>query len=227
MRTAKSRLASYRASAEKSKTNHGPSNHYANWRSWLIRTTKQPPTFRPDEKEPGKFYVNSLNLGWRECGDSHDIVSLRHTGWYADNDQDSLLKGCVLQLPSRNGEPRYVPATYCTEWDGATIYMGEIGPDKEQAARYADRNAEIEAEASREFYAKDSADQQISEKREEIHELNKEALELLREIKHQTFTPAVCSTLKGALQQMLRDRRKCFERIVKLQDDFWAAVPSY
>ena len=226
MRTAKSRLASYRASAEKGKSNYGESSHYANWRSWMTRTTKHFPKFRPDEKEPGKVYVDSLKLGWRECGDSHDIVRLRHNGWYADNDQNGLLKGCVLQLPSRNGEPRYVPATYCTEWDGATIYMGEIGPDKEQAARYADRNAEIEAESSREFYAKDEAEQQIVQKREEIHELNKEALELLREIKGQTFTPAVCGALKSTLQALLRDRRACFKRIGKLQEDFWLVAPN-
>lgn len=226
MKTVKSRLASYRARAEKGRANYGEDSYYANWRSWLIRTTKQPPTFRPDEKDPGKVYVDNLELGWRACGDSHDIIRLRHTGWYADNDQNGLLKGCVLQLPSRNGEPRYVPATYCTEWDGATIYMGDIGPDKEQAARNADSYAEREAERSREFYAKDEAEQQIAQKREEIHELNKEALELLREIKGQTFTPAVCSALKSSLQGLLRDRKACFKRIVKLQDDFWSAVPN-
>lgn len=225
MSTAKQRLAAYRKRATDYKANHPDANHYIDWRHWMIRQKKSPSTICHDNENPKVLYVDSLDsLGWRKCGDSEDLITLRHSGWYADNDQDSLIKGTVLQLPSRHGVKQYVPATYHTDYDTCTVYLNDTGPDREQAARDADRNAEIEAEESREFYAKDAAEQQIAEAREEIHRINKETLAVLKEIKTVTLPPHMCSLFKGAVRQHLADRKAQFERIAELKDDHWNAV---
>ena len=228
MKTAKQRLAHYRAQAQSYVARHPDHIHYTQWQHWMTRTTKVPSTICRDTDNPKILYVESLqDLGWREVGEAQDVdTSIKHNGWYADNFQADTIKGAVLQLPARNGEELYVPATFHSDYETATVYLADIGPDKNQAARDADWYAEKEAERNREFDAKDQAERKIEEAREEIHRINKDALTLIKEIKGKEFTPAICAALKGTLRDYLSDRRQQFKMIVKLQDDFWSAVPQ-
>jgi hypothetical protein len=97
------------------------------------------------------YYADTWPTGWRDLGDAHDVVSMRHEGWCADSFQDSLIIGRVLQLPARDGKPVYVPGTYSTGSDGVTLYPLDWYDDKADCARAADQYAERLAEIEREY----------------------------------------------------------------------------
>jgi len=120
----------------------------------------------------------------------------------------------------------YIPATYCTDWDGATCYPLDWYDTKEEAAYAAASYAEEEAEQNREFYARDQAEQDTAAAREEIHRINADALALVREIKKQgrTFSPAICQALRGHLLELMRDRREQFAIIDARAADYWSAA---
>lgn len=222
--SALARLNKARKSAADYAANHPSHNHYHDWRHWIIRHVKHQHVWR-DMNNLGLVYCDNLDvLGWRHVGDAHDLAPLGYTGWYADNHQDGMYVGVVLQLPSRNGIEQFVPAIRHTDWDTATVYLNEVGPDKREAARAADRNAEIEAEASREADARDSAQQQIAEARDQIHVINRQVLPALKELKGANLTAAICSMVRAGITDLLGDRAEQFRTIKKLEDDFWQAV---
>jgi hypothetical protein len=240
MKTTAQRLQAARKSAADWLAKCPKATHYHDWRNNVARPFKrQPAVMRWSDDKPANhagraLYIDSMEAtGWRMTGDASDI--LRNAGswraaeecnWYADNDHDAVIKSAVLQLPARGGLARYIPATYCTDWDGATCYPLDWYDTPEEAARAAASYAQTEAEESREYYAKDRAEQDIIEAREEIHRINKEALALAREIKQQgrAFSPAICSALRGSLMEYLNDRREQFDLIAKRQADYWSAV---
>lgn len=213
---------------------------FVDWRNNVARPFRGKPTpgsWQRDytgHKSGRPYYIDGLDaMAWRVTGDAADI--LRNAGgwraadscnWYADNHRDAVIKSAVLQLPSRDGTPVYIPATYCSDWDGATCWPLDQYDTPEDAARAAAGYADAEAEESREFYAKDAAEQQIEEKRAEIHKTNRAALALIREIKAAgaSFTPAICSALRGQLHDYLNERREAFERIDRLTAEYWEAV---
>lgn len=240
MKTTAQRLQAARVTTAKLAKNYPNSTHYCDWRNNVARPFKRQPAAGrwaseytgPKAERP--YYIDSLEAtGWRMTGDASDV--LRNAGawrtadacnWYADNYQEAVIKSAVLQLPSRDGSPVYIPATYCTEYDGATCYPLDWYDTPEDAARAAAGYAETEAAESREFYAKDRAEQDIFEAREEIHRINAQALALAREIKQQgrAFSPAICSALRGQLLEFVADRRKQFKIIATRQADYWSAV---
>ena len=201
------------------------------WRNVVARPFKRTPAGRWSD-DGRAYYVDTLKAsGLRLAGDAAEI--LRHAGnwraerdWYTDMHQIAILKSAVLQLPARDGAPRYIPATYCTDWDGATCYPLDWHDTKEAAAYAAARYAEEEAEQNREFYARDQAEQGTVAAREEIHRINADALALVREIKKQgrTFSPAICQALRGRLLELMRDRREQFAVIDARAADYWSAA---
>lgn len=221
MTTAKQRLAKYRELAQDS----SPGSHYSNWRSWMTRKVKPQYVIRT---AGGLLHCDSLDqLGWRIVGDCHKVNSwIKHTGWYSDSSQYGMYVGVVLQLPSRNGVEQYVPAIRHSEYDTGTVYLNEITPEKQDAANWADQNAEREAQESREADAKDQAEQQIAEARDEIHLINRQVLPALKELKGAMLTPAICSMVRAGITDLLGDRATQFRTIKKLEDDFWQAVPQ-
>lgn len=173
-----------------------------------------------------RYYIDSWPAGWREIGDAHQVTSMKHTGWYADNFQEELIRGFVLQLPARDGKEIYIPGTYCTGWEGVTLYPNDWDHDKTDAARSADSYAEIEAEAAREDNAQFQAEQEIEQCRETIGKLRKSMLDLILEIKHakRNFSPMVCAALTDHLRRQWNQRQKAFKRIDALEDNYWLAV---
>ena len=212
--------------------------HHIDWRHNVARPfKKRHQAGRWSDDKPANhagraYYVDDLNKsGLRLAGDASEV--LRGAGywrtecdWYADNDQGAVIKSAVLQLPARDGAPRYIPATYCTDWDGATCYPLDWYDTKEEASRAAASYAEQEAEQSRDYYARDCAEQDTAEARQEIHRINAEALALVREIKKQgrAFSPAICQALRGKLLEFMRDRREQFAIIDARAADYWSAV---
>lgn len=126
-------------------------------------------TYNPEwhpEYSIGKSYrwVENVTPALRFVGASHDIISLRHTGYYTNEFCDETVNGEVYQLPARNGSPQYVPAVNdpCNS-NCACIDFHSVTDDKEEAARWADRMAELWAEVEREYQAKASAEARLED----------------------------------------------------------------
>lgn len=157
------------------------------------------------------------------------------TGFYTDDFCHETIKGGVVRLRTARFT-LYIPTTYCTGWDGATLYFGmaervdrgstqdEHESAQHEAARWAYGRAEHEAEISREDNAKCRAADDIADARAEIHDINKAARALLAEIRGREFTENVCAALRHRLHEYLADRRKCFEKIKERQENYWSAV---
>lgn len=246
------RLAHYKALADfYADTYPQASNNAArNWRDkqkWnkpaILKTSRQSCTYN---KEKQLYFVDDIeNCPFIYLGDASDHARLDHTGWHADNYYQELIKPAVVafrdprqligECEDPNGWTRlthlqYLPATYRTESDGATIDASCYYETARDAARAADDMAEREAEDSREYCAKDAAELEIEEKRTEIHEINREFLALSAEAKKAKANPYpghVCAAVREKLADLLANRREAFERIEELKDDFWAAVPNF
>ena len=157
------------------------------------------------------------------------------TGFYTDDFCHETIKGGVTRLRSARFT-MYIPTTYCTGWDGATLYFAmaervdrgatedEHEEARNEAARTAYNRAEHEADVAREDNAKQRAVEDIEQEREEIHEINKNVRALLAEIRGQEFTANVCAALRHRLHEYLSDRRRCFKTIKERQENYWSAV---
>lgn len=176
-----------------------------------------------------RWIENTNSIGLRfVCYADQELSYLRHNGYFADHFQDQILRGAVWQLPGRNGSPLYVYGYKDPNNEGAAHIEFDYTDDKRNAAEWADAMAEREAEQSREYYAKDAAEQDIFNARETIHQNNRDALALIREIKQaEQFTPAVCGALKSELRRMLERRAEQFALIIKRENDFWSAVEDF
>lgn len=237
---AAARLANYRAKAnDKQCTDErarGEVRPWHYWRYWKSSITSTPNNVRGDQ---GEIYSDSTDQYGTYLGDAHKLTRIRHNGWYADNFQDSLIIGGVAKMRTSRGT-LYIPVTHCDGWGGTRHYIrdGEMAPrgsdeaTHEQAVRdaahTADGLAEREAEESRDYYAKDAAEQDILTARDRVHAINDEALSLIREIKAngKDYTPAVCKALRSELTGLLRQRRAEFKTIAAREADYRTAVQS-
>ena len=232
-KTTRARLRLYRERAAKSKYNQDWRGHrYA--RTWA---TGWHSGIRPD----GIIYTDERDTLGDYLGDWGEFSGgsryLRNTtGFYADSYCDSIIQGGVVRIRAAKFT-LYIPCTYCTGWDGATLYFGmaervargATESDHETAAHEAARTAYgragHEAEVSREDDAKQRAADDIHDARAEIHDTNKLALALLREIRGNQYTENVCAALRHRLQEFLADRKRLFERIAERAANYWSAVP--
>lgn len=214
--TSKARLAHYRAMAVKY-----PDTDWRYWKSSALWTA--PNNARgPD----GRIYSESLAQYGVDLGEAHTLARIGHTGWYADNFQDSLIIGHVIKLRCPRGV-LYIPATMCTGWDGTIHYMGDASlvpkgasqDEHDEAMRdiaiRADRCAEIEAEEARESDAQSQAEMRVDDARENIHRVNKACLALLAEIKRQVFQPFTCEALRHRVNEYLEERAEAWRIINK------------
>jgi hypothetical protein len=228
------RLAAYRIRAAKNKHGHNDWREHIYGRGCLF--TGEHITRAADE--PGKWFTEDKYQIGAYVDDAHKIDKrINHTGWYTDAFCNDTLIGGVARLRTSRGT-YYIPVTYQTDCDGSTHWMNhaEIVPRgstedahaqaKRDAARAADSLAESEAEDCREANAKQEAEHDIEWARERIHELNQEALPLLREIKYHKPSPVICKALRSHLARLLAERTAEFKTIAAREDDFWTAVQS-
>lgn len=172
-----------------------------------------------------------------------------HTGWYTRHDEyDEVLRGCVYQLPARDGCARYVPAyregieSKRNGWEDTsgehmaaldfsnvitaprddTDRYNTTGPSAREACRAADSLAENAAEKSREYDEAWHAGSQYADLRAELKETRKECRALVRELKAaRSHTPAICRALRSSVREMRRDMRDAFEKAEALKDKVW------
>lgn len=154
--------------------------------------------YNPESKDNRYRWVENVTRGLRKVGDSDDIISLNHTGWYTDNYHDETVHGEVYQLPARHGSPQYVPAVNDPDnRDCACVDFRSVTDDKEQCARDADRMAETWAEESREYQAKEDAENRIAEITQEMKDVYAEFRRISRGIR------ANCEQVQGV--QVVKD----------------------
>lgn len=230
------RLASYRKQAADWRIKQPTYVHYHDWHahvrhvnqcgggSWQALADMK----RYASKSDRAYYCDNWPAGIRDLGDADKVVRLDHTGWYADHDQNELVKGRVLQLPARDGKPCYVPGIYRTDSDGVTLWLLDQYDEKEDAARAADGYAEHDAEDCREHNAEFEAEQQTEELRGRIVEIRSEIRAIVREMKTcralASNAPVLCKTLRDSIADLRHESHCAYKRIQKLADNPWIAV---
>ena len=126
------------------------------------------PEWTPEHSRDRYRWVENVSDGLRHVGASHDLVRLRHTGWFVNEFQDETVHGEVYQMPARGGVARYVPAVNDPDNDDcAVLDFHSVTDDKEEAARWADQMAENYAEREREYQAEERARIEQEEAEEE------------------------------------------------------------
>lgn len=222
------RLEAYKANAAKMAAGYPQSAHLAGWRNnrypkpAILKGRNQ---ITRDSKNPRIIYADSFDcLPLTLVGDACEFGRNIPHGWYTSDEYDGeILKGAVLSFrhPHKINSDEdgshvfYLSASYHSDWDGVTVYTGITHDTKRDAALYADECARVEADECRENDARYQLEQRAIEAREELHELNRETLQLIREIKNarQSFTPAICQALTATLKSALRQRAELFETI--------------
>lgn len=177
-------------------------------------------------------YVESpAEIGARDVGSWDEIARAAgrradHTGWYCDSDQRETYAGHVLQIPGRNGRPRFL-AAFKSEY-GFTVELdpieGEPGdcyntaPADQgaiDAARRGDSLAESHAEDARDYDSAWQAGARWNDLRDTIKSARRDFLALIRDAKSKCGALGKDSPLflavKGTLESLageIRDARQ-------------------
>lgn len=149
-----------------------------------------------------RWIENPSACGLRRIGEAHDIIDMRHKGWYLDDFQDETARGVVYQLPGRKHHARYL-AGYETSYEreavclsmeiyesddrrDGTFYRYDCDDDaKRDAARAADSIAERMAEESREWYEANDNGRAARKKVSESVTIGTQCLVRLRRIRRE------------------------------------------
>lgn len=210
------RLNEYRARTAKWLT-HCPTA-VTTWRNFRFVTKNKSYDWMPD----GNMWAEGCESvpGHRETLKSSDVLRLRHKGWYVDNNGDmGTIYGNVNVL--RLGKWVYVvPSTAQTDCDSDFLYFVEAQKmlaceawDENQhktseleelidtAARWADQNAERNAEKQREENEIYCAKQYCEQLKEDIESSRSTIRELIAEIRASAlpFSAGICAVLRNKI----------------------------
>lgn len=205
--------------------------------SWLYHRTPLCTWGQNHYGKDGVLYTDTLDHFSVTSWAAHECAKLDHTGWYTDAFQGNLIVGHVVKLRCPKGV-LYIPATREDDGDvafylrdavlvekgGSDSYAneGEHEDARREVAKTADHYAEKEAEQMREEDVKYQAEQRIETLRDEIHDINKQALALLRSRKDNGFDEAQRDGLARELSAFLDERTERFIEIEKLEREPWS-----
>jgi hypothetical protein len=173
-------------------------------------------------------------------GTSHALLKLRHTGWYCDSLMRTTQFGVVRGLYTKDGTLflACINDPHNGEADGSGPCAVEVRSDgtpcwydtREEAARHADRMAEIVAERAREWdeqwtarvYAEDTERDAL----QQIDALRKKARSFIACVRQSsTVTPLLCAVLREKLHnvrkaaaEQWRTVRECRETMTRLKE---------
>ena len=102
---------------------------------------------KPNAPDGTVFYLDDAGqpfTRWRWCDDIDS--SIRHTGWWTDDDSIDNIRGIVILLP----HGRYMAGWSMGEHMASAIEPG-IFDDIDEAARMADEHARVAADNEREY----------------------------------------------------------------------------
>lgn len=189
--------------------------------------------------DKGEIFADNFDLIGEKVADSHEIINLRHTGYYCDNFCNGVIRGAIVKLRTSRGT-YYMPATYCTEWEGVTLHMESaeivekgLSENCHEGARtrcayLADSFAEREAERARDEDAKFQAEQKIESLKEDKQRAREEAHSLIADIRAQRqrgeIAGGICALLTRELHQLRQDIKNANAFIKDLRSNYWLAV---
>lgn len=194
-----------------------------------IWTREGEPLFRPMDSanrySRKVAYLSPDEIGARWYRRADKAVHLGHAGWYVDSFQSEVTRGVLYRLP----HGRFLAAA-SDPWNcnrdgfGPFITEGEAFTSETEAARAADRLAEVYSEFLREDNAKQTAKAEIEEKQAEVASLREDIRELIAGIRESRLAPAVCSELRESIRRHWREMTEARERIHALRENYWLAV---
>lgn len=186
-------------------------------------------------------------LGLRFIGWAGDIVSMRHTGWYCDDEEHETLRGGVWQFPGRKGESILIygyaefegsremnpgSAALCVSDLVRVPMRGEFGNVDEtdgakDAARWADGLAESVAEDRRDYNLAYQIGRKAAEHDGEMIAARQKLLPLLAELRavrrgRLMLTELICETLQERVRSLMYQIRE--ERAAR--DSSWERIYS-
>ena len=159
------------------------------------------------------FYLGNdfmPGLRWSYC-DEVDGARIAHRGWYTSEDCHQTIRGIVARLPKGRG--------FLAGWTMGESMASElentIHCDEVQAARAADRIAEMVAEKEREYREREDERQRLEDEMadaaRELDEKRVEARALISDIRESKLSPGLCERMK----QELRAIRAAMHRAVR------------
>jgi len=237
---APSRLARYKAAAQKSATDQRRRpdfrKKYARPGAWktvrwitphgLGLNAPEDVGFHPFKDGRAANVAWGIVDGWRDVGDADAIVSLLHRGWYSDAHETETYRGHVWQLPARDRAPRYV-AGYVEHQSagddgrhGGYVVLScergrlEMFDSKEDAARAADSLAESRAETDREYserwHAASEADSTREDAREDLSAARAKGAVVIAALREEPGPKA-----RGVLVLALADARESMREAIE------------
>lgn len=178
------------------------------------------PEFPIAGERHARWIEDTERAGLRRVGWSDDVLSLRHKGWFTedDGDTDEVLRGSVYQLPARDGSPCFVYGYDDPHNEGAALLVFETCDDKLDAARYADGFAERVAEHERDYRREEARKMRIGELRETIVNLRTDIRALVRDLKatRRDYPAAVCKALREHLANLREQSRMAYLEIRRI-----------
>lgn len=197
-------------------------------RADVAAKTERYPTSRCIEynqaADDGLRWIENATDGLRFVGLCDEIArsegrsrAIDNLGWFANEFQDSVLRGVVFQLPARKGKAQYVVGYASSDecrikrgdaWNvkNARLNLSSVYDDKMDAALASDRIAQLAAESECEYQQAWSAGNRYSELGEEISATRKETLALLIERRAARDLPAerfasICSLIRSRVAE--------------------------
>lgn len=172
------------------------------------------------------------DIGLRLVGHADEIGGFGHCGWYLEDEgayvSGETARGVVLQLPARAGKALYVPGVADPYNNGpAVVCLDDATEDQSDAARWADRLAEIYAEDARDYQRAANARFRFDELAEQVKDERRAAIQLLadRRAARNADVPAdvlarLCKHIAGAVETCRRCIREARAERAKLESDF-------
>lgn len=164
-------------------------------------------------------FVEQPEAGLRFVDFADKIVNLRRTGWYTEDGgtNGEKFRGVVYRLPAGRGfVPGYVHVG-CSDEDGAILAFDDIAYSSVEAARAADRFAEISAEHERDYHRAWQAGARyvslgelIAAARDEAREIGAELRAAAKLVSDKPL-PRLCATLRErvfVLRRQITEMRK-------------------
>lgn len=185
-----------------------------------------------------RWIESTADAGLRFVGYADKLSRLRHTGWHCDSFGDGMtLRGAVWQLTGKGGQARLVYGYVAQDSDGTETNPGSaavalspqcVAPDDltdnaSDAARYADRLAEISAEKERDYQDAYRAGREAAELDSAQAESRREAAALVREVRAarragESSRPAIRAALSAQVASLLSAARRARRK----RDSLWA-----
>jgi hypothetical protein len=198
-------------------------------RGAIVKRKRTPPKeiFYNDANDPQRMHgyinvrwVENVSCGLRLVGFADEIArSIDHKGWFLRDDgiDGEVYRGVVYQLPTRHRLGMFVYGYADPNNDDcALLCFADPSMDKMEAARRADRFAEIMAEGERDYNRAWYAGNRFNELAEEIASMRKEALAIGAGMRADLDMDAACErvcrdkirALYRQIQQARKERRE-------------------